>query len=121
MKDLQNIYHKQNFSLDNLKKYEFLCIRSLNYNLRLFTASHFILFFANCGYIFNNDNFNNLEILKNSAKKKSHSTTTSLSLKINEENNTFSTNNSMFQSNDLDKIYKLTEEILFNVIDGNIY
>ena len=115
LKDMLNIYNRQNFTFENLRKSEFFCIKSLYYNLRIYTAYHFIVFFANCGYIFSDDILINNPKNKSLLKKKSHSTILLLNIQLCEENNS-NGDNFAIQNNDLDKIYKLTYDILFNIV-----
>lgn len=122
LKDIQNIYPKLSFSVDLIRKYEFLCIKALGYNLRIFTAYHFICFFANCGYVFSDD------IIAPSAsqskflvKKKSNSAIPSVNITISSNtipNEDSCSTKSAAQNSSVDKIYESTKEILSYFIEG---
>jgi len=122
-KDIINIYPKTTFSVTNLKKYEFICLKILGYKLSSFSSYHFLLFFSNCGYIFPNDFASSIispNILLN--KKKSNSAIPSVNITIASNSNT---NDDFkireFNNFSIEKIYEFTLEIVYYFIEGIKY
>ena len=112
-----------NFSVELIRKYESMCLKALGFNLRIFTAYHFIYFFANCGYIFSDD------IITPSpspnrvlVKKKSNSAIPSVNITIssNTIQNDDSCSSKSARNSSIDKIYESTNEILSYFIEGNL-
>lgn len=114
-----------NFSVDLIRKYEFLCLKALGYNLRIFTAYHFICFFANCGYVFSDDIITPVQSPSRVlVKKKSNSTIPSVNITISSntnQNDEGCLTKTAAQNSSVDKIYESTKEILSYFIEGNSY
>lgn len=121
LKDILNIYPKLSFTVEIIRKYEFLCIKALGYNLKIFTAYHFIYFFSNCGYVFSDDTMIQCPTqTKTLVRKKSNSAIPSVNITIS--SNTFPNDDNCStksaQNTSVDRIYESTIEILSYFVEG---
>ena len=119
MNDLQTLYPKQFYMIEDLKKCELLCLKSLDYELNYYTSFHYVNFFALNGYVFSDDVVVLLTPRKIETERRRSSATNSAYNSTNQ--NSACSQRENFSQKNIEKIYSLVKEILEYIIDGKVY
>lgn len=100
--------------IEDLKKCEIYCLRTIDYKMNYYTSYHFINYFLLNGIVFSDDSM----IFNSPQKDQDRRHSTSNSAYNSTAQNTNSTQRDNFSQKNLEKIYSVVKEILVCIIDG---